>query len=65
MKELRFRTAGGVRRVAFAFDPRRRAILLAAGDKTGLGERRFYSRLIRRADEGFDAHLERLRGARR
>lgn len=65
IKELRFRTAGGVWRVASAFDPRWRAIVPAAGEKTGAGERRFYSRLIRRADDRFDAHLDRLRGARR
>jgi hypothetical protein len=33
MKELRFDSAGGVWRVAFAFDPFRRAVLLVAGDK--------------------------------
>ena len=60
MKELRFRAAGGVWRVAFAFDPRRRAMLLAAGDKAGLDERRSYRQLIRRADQRFDSHLERL-----
>lgn len=65
MKELRFRAANGVWRVAFAFDPRQHAVLLAAGDKAGTGERRFYSRLIGRADERFDAHLARLRDARR
>jgi hypothetical protein len=32
MKELRFDAADGVWRVAFAFDPKRRAILLVAGD---------------------------------
>ncbi|HVZ27128.1 MAG TPA: type II toxin-antitoxin system RelE/ParE family toxin, partial [Rhizomicrobium sp.] len=36
MKELRFRAAGGAWRVAFAFDPRRQAILLVAGDKAGV-----------------------------
>ena len=65
MKELRFRAAQGVWRVAFAFDPRQRAILLAAGDKSGVSERRFYERLLRRADERFDAHLDRLRDAGR
>jgi hypothetical protein len=35
MKELRFSAADGEWRVAFAFDPRRRAILLVAGDKSG------------------------------
>jgi len=32
MKELRFDAGGGVWRIAFAFDPRRAAILLVAGD---------------------------------
>ncbi|HEX4179995.1 MAG TPA: type II toxin-antitoxin system RelE/ParE family toxin, partial [Caulobacteraceae bacterium] len=36
MKELRFKAADGVWRVAFAFDPSRRAILLVAGDKAGV-----------------------------
>ncbi len=57
MKELRFDAAGGVWRVAFAFDPGRRAILLVAGDKAGKSERRFYQRLIAKADRRFDAHL--------
>ncbi len=60
MKELRFAAADGVWRVAFAFDIRRRAVLFAAGDKSGVSEKRFYRELIRRADERFDAHLERL-----
>jgi hypothetical protein len=60
MKELRFRSTNGVWRVAFAFDPRRRAILLAAGEKRGIGEGRFYRALIRRADSRFDAHLARM-----
>ncbi len=65
MKELRFSAAGGEWRVAFAFDPRRRAILLVAGDKSGGGEKRFYRDLIRRADARFDSHLERLRQERK
>jgi hypothetical protein len=51
MKELRFSAADGEWRVAFAFDPRRSAILLVAGDKSGGSERRFYRQLIRKADE--------------
>lgn len=61
MKELRFDAEDGVWRVAFAFDPRRRAILLVCGDKSGGGERRFYRQLIAKADERFDGHLARLR----
>jgi hypothetical protein len=60
MKEMRFDAAAGVWRVAFAFDPRRKAILLVAGDKSGVGETRFYRQLIAKADERFDAHLSRL-----
>lgn len=65
MKELRFDAANGVWRVAFAFDPRRKAMLLIAGDKSGITEARFYAGLIRKADERFDAHLERLKKAER
>jgi len=60
MKELRFSAAGGEWRLAFAFDPKRRAILLVAGDKSGGSQKRFYRELIRRADERFDAHLARI-----
>jgi hypothetical protein len=61
MKELRFDAGGGVWRVAFAFDPARRAILLVAGDKSGQSQRAFYRRLIAVSDKRFDAHLERLK----
>jgi len=64
MKELRFEAADGVWRVAFAFDPERKAILLAAGDKTGMRDARFYRRLIAMADERFDHHLAQRRGRR-
>jgi hypothetical protein len=46
--------------VAFAFDPKRKAILLVAGDKSGISEKKFYKRLIAKADDRFDAHLLRL-----
>ena len=65
MKELRFRSADGEWRVAFAFDTKRKAILLVAGDKSGVSEKRFYRELIRRADERFDAHLARLKKERK
>jgi hypothetical protein len=61
MKELRFDAADGVWRVAFAFDVKRAAILLVAGDKSGTSQTRFYRELIRKADERFDAHLDRLK----
>ena len=65
MKELRFDAADGVWRVAFAFDPKRKAILLVYGDKSGASERRFYRRLIAKADERFDRHLARLKKERK
>lgn len=61
MKELRFSVADGAWRLAFAFDPRRKAILLVAGDKSGGSEKRFYRDLFRKADDRFDAHLVRLK----
>ncbi len=57
MKELRADTANKVMRVAFAFDPDRAAILLVAGNKSGVSQKRFYKTLIAKADELFDAHL--------
>ena len=60
MKEMRFSAADGLWRLAFAFDPERKAILLIAGDKSGSSARRFYRALIRKADERFDRHLARL-----
>ena len=65
MKELRFDADNGVWRVAFAFDPKRRAVLLVAGDKSGGSEKRFYRQLIAKADDRFDSHLSRLKKATR
>lgn len=61
MKELRFEADVGVWRVAFAFDPERKAILLVAGSKSGVAQRAFYRELIRVADARFDQHLKVLR----
>lgn len=61
MKELRFSASDGEWRVACAFDTKRKAVLLVAGDKSGGSEKRFYRELIRKADERFDAHLARLK----
>jgi|SRR6185312_492209 len=62
MKELRFDAGDGVWRVAFAFDPERKAILLVAGDKSGVAQKRFYKALINKADVRFSEHLEALKG---
>jgi hypothetical protein len=57
MKELRVDADNGIWRVAFAFDPKRRAILLVCADKTGIPKTRFYRNLITVADSRFDRHL--------
>lgn len=61
MKELRADTAKQVLRIAFAFDPERSAILLVAGDKSGVSQKRFYRQLIDKADRLFNEHLVRLK----
>jgi hypothetical protein len=64
MKELRADTKDKVMRIAFAFDPNRAAILLVAGDKSGVNQKRFYRQLIAKADELYQSHLLRLKSKR-
>jgi hypothetical protein len=61
MKELRFAAADGAWCVAYAFDPRRRAVLVLAGDKSGQSEARFYRGFIAKADKRFSEHLKDVR----
>ena len=63
MKELRFDAADGVWRFAFAFDPKRAAVVLCGGDKSGGSEKRFYKQLIDKADDRFDTRLAKLKQA--
>jgi hypothetical protein len=58
MKELRTQAHGRPLRTFYAFDPRRKAILLIGGDKTG--DKRFYDRMIPLADTLLDKHLQQL-----
>ena len=58
MKEIRFRAANGAWRVAFAFDPKRQAVVLCAGDKAGVAQQRFYRMLITKADQRFKTWLK-------
>lgn len=57
MKELRFDASDGVWRVAYAFDPKRKGILLVGADKRGKDQKKFYRSLIKIADKRFDKHL--------
>jgi hypothetical protein len=59
MKELRTQCAGEPLRTFFAFDPRRTAILLVAGNKAGDG--RFYERMVPIADALYDTYLSELK----
>ncbi|HEX8274146.1 MAG TPA: type II toxin-antitoxin system RelE/ParE family toxin [Longimicrobiaceae bacterium] len=59
MRELRIQHEGRPYRVLYAFDPRRSAILLLGGDKTG--DDRWYDRNVPAADDLYDEHIETLR----
>ncbi len=61
MKELRFEAMNDEWRVAFAFDPKRIAVMLVAGGKTGISKKRFYKALIDKADERYGRHLKELK----
>jgi hypothetical protein len=58
MRELRTQHSGRPYRSLYAFDPRRAAILLIGGDKTG--NNRWYETHIPIADKLYDQHLEQL-----
>jgi hypothetical protein len=59
MRELRVQHRGHPYRVLYAFDPRRVAILLIGGDKTG--HDRWYEQFVLVADRLYDRHLETLK----
>ncbi|HEV2201877.1 MAG TPA: type II toxin-antitoxin system RelE/ParE family toxin [Bryobacteraceae bacterium] len=59
MRELRVQHEGRPYRVLYAFDPRRVALLLTGGDKTG--DDRWYERQVRRADAIYRGHLRELK----
>ena len=58
MRELRTQIQGRPYRTLYAFDPRRVAILLIAGDKTGSD--RWYQVYVPKADSLYELHLETL-----
>ena len=55
MRELRIQHKGQPYRILYAFDPRRIAILLIGGKKTG--DERWYEKLLPLADRLFADHL--------
>lgn len=59
MRELRVQHGGEPYRILYAFDPRRTAILLIGGNKTG--NDRWYDIFVPVADRLYDDHLRALR----
>ena len=58
MRELRVQHKGEPYRILYAFDPRRCAVLLLGGNKTG--NKRWYDEFVPKADRLYDIHLETL-----
>lgn len=56
LRELRVQSAGRPLRIVYAFDPKRRAVLILGGDKTG--DERFYERIISRGEAIWESYLE-------
>ena len=68
MRELRVQSGGRPLRVFYAFDPRRSAILLIGGDKTGddrftpsVLARPIYERMVPKADQLYDDYVAEIR----
>lgn len=58
MRELRIQHEGRPYRVLYAFDPRRAALLLIGGDKTG--DDRWYDKMVPKADAIYERHLQEM-----
>jgi hypothetical protein len=58
MRELRSQCKGRPYRTFYAFDPRRMAILLIGGEKTG--NNRFYDEMVPKADKIYDEYLKEI-----
>ena len=61
MKELRVQSNKRPFRIFFAFDPKRRAVLLIGGNKSGAGDKDFYAVMIPLADRLFAEYLEDIK----
>jgi hypothetical protein len=57
LRELRIKSSGHALRVFYAFDPRRNAVLILGGDKTGKNSDDFYARMIDRAERIWKEYL--------
>lgn len=59
LRELRVQSSGRPLRIVYAFDPRRQAVLILGGDKTG--DDRFYARAIPKAESIWEESLQGIR----
>ena len=62
MRELRVQSRSNPFRILYAFDPRRTAILLIAGNKRG--DHRWYKTYVPIADKLYEEHLNELKKER-
>lgn len=60
MKELRVKGLKVQWRFAFAFDPKRKTVILCGSAKGGMSQKLFYKRLIDPAGKRYDEHLSEL-----
>jgi hypothetical protein len=58
LRELRVQSLGHPLRILYAFDPRRQAVLILGGDKTG--DKRFYASMIPKAEGIWEEYLQEL-----
>lgn len=56
LRELRIQSAGRPLRIVYAFDPKRQAVLILGGDKTG--DDHFYERIIPQAEAIWESYLQ-------
>lgn len=58
MRELRIQSGGKPFRVFYVFDPKRQAVLLLGGDKTG--DKRFYDAMIPKCESLYADYLKEI-----
>ena len=57
LRELRIKSSGHALRVFYAFDPRRDAVLIIGGDKTGQNSHDFYAQMIARSERIWNEYV--------
>lgn len=62
IRELRVQSQGRPIRVFYAFDPRRDAVLILGGDKTGTTNARFYEALVPKCEKIWEDYLAEQAG---